>query len=49
MIHRWSEAVDKTGGSVRILLTDYRKAFDLIDHNILYEKVTGTAAETVSF
>ncbi len=39
MIHRWSEAVDKTGGSVRILLTDYRKAFDLIDHNLLYEKL----------
>ena len=39
LIHRWSEAVDKTGGSVRTLLTDYRKAFDLIDHNILYEKL----------
>jgi hypothetical protein len=39
MIHCWSEAVDKTGGSVWILLTDNRKAFDLIDHNILYEKL----------
>ncbi len=41
MIHRWSEAVDKTGGFVRILLTDYREAFGLIDHNniILYEKL----------
>jgi hypothetical protein len=39
LIHRWSETVDKEGGCVRSLVTDYRKAFDLIDHNILYAKL----------
>lgn len=41
LIHRWSKAVDEKGGSVWTLLTDYRKAFDLIDHNILYTKLQG--------
>ena len=35
LIHRWSKTVDKEGGCVRSLVTDYRKAFDLIDHNTL--------------
>ena len=39
LIHRWTEAVDEKDGSVRILLTDYRKAFDLVDHNILCMKL----------
>jgi hypothetical protein len=39
LIHRWSETVDKESGCVRSLVTDYRKAFDLMDHNILYAKL----------
>ncbi len=39
LIHRWTETVDVRGGTVRALLTDYRKAFDLIDHNILCQKL----------
>ena len=39
LIHRWTETVDAKGGTVRALLTDYRKAFDLIDHNILFQKL----------
>ena len=39
LIHRWTETVDVAGGTVRALLTDYRKAFDLIDHNILCQKL----------
>ena len=39
LIHRWTETVDARGGTVRALLTDYRKAFDLIDHNILCQKL----------
>ena len=31
--------MDERGGTVRALLTDYRKAFDLIDHNILCQKL----------
>ena len=41
LIHRWSESLDKPDGSVRTLLLDNRKAFDRIDHNILYEKLQG--------
>ena len=41
LVHRWAETVDKQGGCVRSLVTDYRKAFDLIDHNILYAKLQG--------
>ena len=39
MIHNWAEATDATGAAVRIMLLDYRKAFDLIDHNILAKKI----------
>ena len=39
MIHQWSLATDSTGAAVRITLFDYRKAFDLIDHQLLVEKV----------
>lgn len=33
--------MDEKGGSVRTLLTDYRNAFHLIYHNILYTKLQG--------
>ena len=46
LIHRWSKIVDKEGGCVRSLVTDYRKAFDLIDHNTLYEKLQGIGLKT---
>ena len=39
MIHKWLEATDGNGVSVRVLLFDYRKAFDLIDHKILVNKL----------
>lgn len=39
MIHQWSQATDSTGAAVRITLFDYRKAFDLIDHQILVKKI----------
>ena len=39
MIHQWSKAVDSSGATVRVILYDYRKAFDLIDHNILIKKI----------
>ena len=39
LAHHWAEAVDKEGGCVRSLVIDYRKAFDLIDHNIFYVKL----------
>ena len=39
MIHKWLEATDGNCASVRVLLFDYRKAFDLIDHKILVNKL----------
>ena len=39
MVHQWVEATDGSGAAVRVVLFDYRKAFDLIDHNLLVRKV----------
>ena len=39
MIHKWLEATDGNGASVRFLLFDYRKAFDLIHPKILVHKL----------
>lgn len=41
MFHHWSQATDGTGAVVRVVLFDYRKAFDLIDHTILVAKING--------
>ena len=38
LVHNWSEPTDGTGAVVRAIASDYRKAFDLIDHNILISK-----------
>ena len=37
MLHKWYEATDVTGKFVRVLFLDYRKAFDLINHDILID------------
>ena len=39
MIHRWLSQTDGNGATIRIILFDYRKAFDLIDHEILASKL----------
>ena len=33
MLHHWFEATDGTGANVRAAPLDYKKAFDLVDHN----------------
>ena len=40
IIHNWSQSTDGSGVAVRIVLFDYEKAFDLIDHGILAEKIS---------
>ena len=40
MVHHWSKETDGNGATVRTVLFDYHKAFDLIDHNILVHKLT---------
>ena len=39
MVHKWLKETDGTGSTIRVLLFDYRKAFDLIDHSTLIEKL----------
>ena len=40
IIHNWSQSTDGSGVAVRIVLFDYKKASDLIDHGILAEKIS---------
>ena len=39
LMHKWFQATDKSETCIRILLLDYTKGFDLINHNILLEKL----------
>lgn len=39
MIHTWTKHTDGNGANVRVVLFDYRKAFDLIGHSILASKL----------
>ena len=39
MVHSWTKHTDGTGSTVRVVLFDYRKAFDLIDHKLLVRKL----------
>ena len=39
MLNNWTQATDGSGAAVRVVLFDYRKAFDFIYHNLLVRKV----------
>ena len=39
MLHSWSGSTDGNGGSTRVMLFDFRMAFDLIDHHLLLQKL----------
>lgn len=39
MVHSWTKDSDGTGSTVRVVVFDHRKAFDLIDHTILAGKL----------
>jgi hypothetical protein len=39
MLHSWLAATDGTGSTVKVALLDFRKAFDLVDHNRLVTKL----------
>ena len=41
MVHTWYEATDKSDTFVRVVVEDYSKAFDHINHEILIEKLCG--------
>ena len=38
MVEKWLNALDN-GELVGVVLVDFRKAFDLVDHNILMKKL----------
>ena len=42
MYHHWVTGVDVPGNIVRILLLDFRKAFDLVDHKLLLQKISNS-------
>ena len=37
LVHNWHKNMDSSGKVVRISFLDFRKAYDLINHNILLE------------
>ena len=39
LIHNWSSATDSLGSFVRILLIDFQKAFDHVDHSLVLQKL----------
>jgi len=39
ILHTWMTALDSHGSGVRSVFVDFRKAFDLVDHNILFTKL----------
>ena len=39
MLHDWSKGTDRNSATIRTVLFDYRKAFDLIDHSVLIRKL----------
>ena len=41
MVHTWYEATDRSDTFVRVLLVDYSKVFDHINHEILIAKLCG--------
>jgi hypothetical protein len=42
LVHEWLLAMETSNTIIRILLLDFRKAFDLVDHNILMDKIRET-------
>ena len=40
MTHNWLVNTDGNGATAKVVLLDFRKAFDLIDHYVLVQKLT---------
>ena len=46
LMHSWLQSLENTTSVIRILLIDFSKAFDLVDHNILLNKVSDIGTPT---
>ena len=40
MMHYWAKSTDGNGSTMRVMLFDFRKAFDLINHHVLARKLS---------
>ena len=40
MLHSWLESTEGNGATTRVMLFDFSKAFDLIDHHVLAQKLS---------
>ena len=47
MLHTWTKGTDGNGSTTRVVLFDFRKAFDLIDHCILHGQVRAGCSRSV--
>ena len=48
LIHKWHKSMDEMQKVIRIVFLDFRKAFDLIDHNKLLENMKELGERTIS-
>ena len=46
LVHNWLLSLDRGKCIIRILLIDFSKAFDLVDHNILMHKIESLSTPT---
>jgi len=47
MLHAWQTTLDQ-GGAVGAVLVDFKKAFDLVNHNLLFQKLVSDVPHFLS-
>lgn len=49
LVHKWQQALESPGRMVRVLLLDFSKAFDRVDHTILMNKLASILSYLIFF